>query len=335
MPVPIPQALKNRLRPTGQWLAIALPPSEQSLQLKLMTGGQAFDVTLDSAVAAMRPFTLRVGLSAELQLALRQDAEPQLQVMDPQVAGLIGVLRLRYLRDWQTAGAAMALFDVVQGSHFCAPWIRRRWDTWRYWHAARRKGLDKLLMLPDAVEQMLVFYLRPRPVFFVSVDDGQHANVFPMDLVGPLQPELFTMALRNTSPSVETMKRTRRVALGDVPGNACELAYQLGAHHKKQQIDWSTLPFSALRSQQFALRVPDIALRIREVEFLDFQTVGSHTLFVGRICSELPLRPGPQLCHTSVVHQRLRTRLGRPFQEALRTSSPAPTLVATAENHGR
>ena len=324
MRVPLPQALKSRLRPSGQWLAIALPQNEQSLQLQLMVGQRVFDVTLNSAVAAMRPFTLRVGLNAELQSALRQDAEPQLLVRDQQIAGPIGLLRLRYLRDWQTAGAAMALFDVVQGAHFCAPWIRRTWDTWMYRRAARRKGLENLLMLPDAVEQMLVFYLRPRPVFFVSVDDGQHANVFPMDLVGPLQPELFTMALRNTSPSVETMKRTRRVALGDVPGNACEIAYQLGAHHKKQQIDWSTLPFKALRSQQFALRVPDMALRIREVEFLDFQTVGSHTLFVGRICSEVPLRTGPQLCHTSAVHQRLRTRLGHPFEEAMQTDRTQP-----------
>ncbi|HKD54779.1 MAG TPA: hypothetical protein VKB72_11255 [Steroidobacteraceae bacterium] len=293
--------------------------SELSPQLTLTVAGRAFDVSLNSAVAAMRPFTLRIGLNAELQPALRQDAQPKLEVTDPQVAGLIGVLRLRYLRDWQTAGAAMALFDVVQGAHFCAPWVRRTWDTWMYRRAARRKGLENLLMLPDAVEQMMVFYLRPRPVFFVSVDDGQHANVFPMDLVGPLQPGLFTMALRNTSPSVETMKRTRRVALGDVPGNACAIAYQLGAHHKKQQIDWSTLPFNALRSQQFALRVPDIALRIREVEFLDFQAVGSHTLFVGRICSEQPLRSGPQLCHTSGAHQRLRARLGRPFEEAMQT----------------
>jgi flavin reductase (DIM6/NTAB) family NADH-FMN oxidoreductase RutF len=154
-------------------------------------------------------------------------------------------------------------------------------------------------------------------VFFVSVDDGQHSNVFPMDLVGPLQPDRFTLALRSTSPSVETMKSARRIALGDVPGDACQIAYQLGAHHKKQQIDWDSLPFQTLRSRQFSLRVPDIALRVREVEILDFQSVGSHTLFVGRICSEQALRTGPQLFHTSGIHQRLKVRLGRPFQEAL------------------
>ena len=62
--------------------------------------------------------------------------------------------------------------------------------------------------------------------------------------------------------------------------------------------------------------MPDIALRIREVELLDFQTVGSHTLFVGRIVSTQPLHGGPQLHHTCGVHQRWRARYATPFEVA-------------------
>jgi flavin reductase (DIM6/NTAB) family NADH-FMN oxidoreductase RutF len=317
MRVPLPEALKGRLRPTGQWLAISLPAPQQIMDVKLFAGGREFDVTLNSSVAAMRPFTLRVGLDAELTAALKHASEPRLHLVDRQSARVLGILHLRHLRDWHVADAQLALFEVRGGRQYCATWLRRRWDTFMYRRAARGTPREKQLMLPDAVEQMMIFYLCPRPVHFVSVDDGRHSNVFPMDLVGPLQLERFTLALRNTSPSVETMKSTRRVALGDVPGSACQIAYQLGAHHKKQQIDWDTLPFQALRSRQFSLRVPEIALRIREVELLDFQTVGSHTLFVGRISSEERLRAGPQLFHTSGVHQRLRARHGRPFEEAL------------------
>ena len=316
MATPLPEALKRPLRPTRQWLAISLPAPQQLVDVRLIAGAREFDVTANSAVAAMRPFVVRVGLDAHLSEALRGTTGPRLQLVDRSLGWVLGVLQLRHLRDWETAGARMALFDVVGGTHYCAAWPRRAWDSYMYRRAARRKALDSLPMLPDAVEQMMTFYLCPRPVHFVSVDDGSHSNVFPMDLVGPLEPGRFTMALRNTSPSVETMKSTRRLALGDVPGSACALAYQLGAHHRKQHVDWDSLPFQTLRSRQFSLRVPDIALRIREVELLDFQTVGSHTLFVGRICSEEPLHAGPQLFHTSGVHQRLRTRLGHPFTEA-------------------
>jgi flavin reductase (DIM6/NTAB) family NADH-FMN oxidoreductase RutF len=332
MHVPLLRSLQERLRPTKQWLAISLAASEQSVEVKLLAGEDEFDVTLDSAVAAMRPFTLRLGVSEQLSAALQRSPEPALHFFDRGLGRITGVLRLRYLREWNAADARLALFDVTGGTHYCASRLRRVWDSWLHQRAARRTPPEHLVMLPHAVEQMLIFYLRPRPVFFVSVDDGQHSNLFPMDLVGPLQSERFTLALRNTSPSVETMKSTRRIALGDVPGSACQIAYQLGAHHKKRHIEWDALPFRALRSQQFSLRIPDIALRVREVELLDFQTVGSHTLFVGRICSEQPLHAGPQLCHTCGVHQRLRGRVGLPFQEARQKPSDG-TAPSEAKPH--
>jgi hypothetical protein len=99
----------------------------------------------------------------------------------------------------------------------------------------------------------------------------------------------------------------RRGAAGDASG-----------YHftKKQQVDWEALPFQALRSLRLSLRIPDITRRVREVELLDFQTVGSHTLFMGRKCSEALPHAGPQLCQTCGVQQRPRSRLERPFQEA-------------------
>jgi flavin reductase (DIM6/NTAB) family NADH-FMN oxidoreductase RutF len=320
MPQSLPEALKNALRPTKQWLAISDAEPQALVDVLLVGGAHEFVVTIDSAVAALRPLTLRVGLEPELQAAISAVRTPQLRLVERGSGRTTGVLQLKHLRDWNPAQAAMALFEVVSGRHYCAHALRRAWDSWNYRRAVRHSRPEDLLMIPRAVEQLMIFYHCPRPVFFVSVDDGEHSNLFPMDLVGPLQPDRFTLALRNTSPSVETMKRTRRIALGDVPGDACQIAYQLGTHHKKLAIDWSELPFMTRRSKEFALRVPDIALRVREIEILDFQTIGSHTLFVGRIRTDEPLQAGPRLFHTSGVYQRLRVRDGRPFTEASRAA---------------
>jgi len=144
-----------------------------------------------------------------------------------------------------------------------------------------------------------------------------------MDLVGPLPPDRYTLALRNTSPSVETIKHARKLAMAELPGTACRIAHQLGAHHKREQVDWQALPFKTHFSRQFALHVPDIAVGVREVEILDFRTVGSHTLFVGRILPETLEQaatsdnPVPRLFHTCGANQRLRARYKRPFEEAL------------------
>src|SRR4029078_3308462 len=98
-------------------------------------------------------------------------------------------------------------------------------------------------------------------VVLVSVDDGTRGNLFPMDLIGPVSPDRFTLALRNTSPSVEVMKVTRRVALSDMPSALTPVIYKLGEHHKKQSIDWGSLPFQTARSRMLHLPSPAHALQ--------------------------------------------------------------------------
>jgi flavin reductase (DIM6/NTAB) family NADH-FMN oxidoreductase RutF len=225
------------------------------------------------------------------------------------------------LREWRTTGARLGLFEVTGGRHRCAGWPRRAWDTWMYERAARRIPPERQMMPSQAVEQLMVFNLSPRPVFFVAVDDGRNSNLFPMDLVGPMAPEHFTLALRNTSPSVATIKNARRLVIADVPGDAAPIAHRLGAHHREQNINFESLPFEVRRSQRFSLPVPTIAARAREIEILDFQTVGSHTLFVGRICTEQVLGSGARLFHTSGIHQRFRAKAGRAFDEASPTTA--------------
>jgi len=173
-----------------------------------------------------------------------------------------------------------------------------------------------------AVENTMIFYICPRPVFLVSVDDGQRSNIFPMDLVGPIAPDRFTLALRNSSPSVETIKTARKLALASVPAADYQIAHQLGTHHKKPKIDWEGQPFRVSRSKEFSLPTMSTALRVREIEILDFQSAGSHTLFVGRIVSDERLENGPQLFHTCGVYQHLRTRYKRPFQAVFKGSAP-------------
>ena len=324
MSLPLPKALKKALKPTRQWLAVSLAPEQQVVTVKLVTPGAALDVTANVAVAALRPFTLRMSLEdPDLAKALATTPAPRLDMIDGEFGRVIGSMELTQQDTWKADGISIGLFGITRATHRCANWPRRAWDTWMYERAVRNVPRDRLLMDPGAVEQMLVFYLRPRPVYLVSVDDGEHSNIFPMDLVGPLPPERFTLALRNTSPSVETIKRARKVAMAELPGTQGRTAHQLGAHHKRDQVDWSSLPFKTHFSRRFGLHVPDMAVAIREVEILDFTTVGSHTLFVGRtLVEEETLSNGgretiPRLCHTCGANQRLRSRYKRPFEEAL------------------
>jgi flavin reductase (DIM6/NTAB) family NADH-FMN oxidoreductase RutF len=311
----LPVALKKRLDATNQWQPISLQPPQEGIHVRLVTAAHDFDVTANNVVAALKPLTISIGLDAQMRSAVESASELELQFVDRDRRQLIGTLRLRHTEFWNTAETLLGLFEVSRGTHRCAPWPRRVWDSWMYRRAAAKNTRpDSLALGPSAVEQTLIFYICPRPVFLVSVDDGQHSNVFPMDLVGPIAPDRFTLALRNSSPSVETIKSGRKVALSGIAATDVEIAYQLGAHHKKVKIDCDSLPFKVSRSREFSLPIPATALRVREVEILDFRSMGSHTLFVGRVVSDVQGGEGAQLFHTCGVHQRLRTRHKLPFQ---------------------
>jgi flavin reductase (DIM6/NTAB) family NADH-FMN oxidoreductase RutF len=310
-----PAALRERLAATAQWQTIALRAPQNTIEVRLAAGSQEIDVTAKHVIAALNPLTIAIGLDPGMRSALESRGVHELRFIDRDLGRPLGVLRLRPARIWSPAEMQIALFEVARGTQRCASWPRLAWDRWMYRRSARKRSApDGLALSLETVEQTLIFYICPRPVFLVSVDDGRHSNLFPMDLVGPISPERFTLALRNTSPSIETIKKGRRAALSSVAAAEYETVYQLGAHHKKLAIDPASLPFELSRSQLYSLPVPASALRVREVEILDHKILESHTFFVGRIVSDEQFAEDPQLFHTCGAHQRLRTRRRLPFQ---------------------
>jgi flavin reductase (DIM6/NTAB) family NADH-FMN oxidoreductase RutF len=313
----LPETLKRRIRPLPQWPPIALREPQDVVQIRLATVRGEFDVTRTAVVAALRPLTLALGLDAQRMSAIEGCPQPELHFVDLESRCTVGTLELTHVRNWNTSGAAIGLFEVRRGTHRCVRWPYRPWNRWLQ-NRRMRKNTDpnNFFMPPEAVQQQMIFYICPRPVVLVSVEDGSHSNLFPMDLIGPVSSDRFTLALRSTSPSISTMKSARRVALSDVPAREYATAYKLGIHHKNAMVEWDHLPFEIRRSGHFSLPYPAIASRVREVEILDFAAVGSHTFFVSRIASEVSAGDGAQFFHTSGIYQHFRSCNGRPFAPA-------------------
>jgi flavin reductase (DIM6/NTAB) family NADH-FMN oxidoreductase RutF len=317
MTIPLPTTLKRRMRPLPEWPPVALRAPQNVVQVRLSTARSEFEITRAAVVAALRPLTLAVGLDAQLISAIEEHPQPEMHFVDLESRRTVGMLQLQHVRNWNTSGLEIGLFEVRHGTQRCLRWPYRPWNRWLQ-NRRMRKRIDpnNFHMAPEAVQQQMIFYICPRPVVLVSVDDGSHSNLFPMDLIGPVSAQRFTLALRSTSPSIPTMKSARRVALSDVPARDYATAYKLGIHHKNVQVEWEHLPFEIKRSREFSLPYPAIALRVREIEILDFETIGSHTFFVTRIASEHSAEDDAQFFHTSGIYQHFRFCNGRPFPSA-------------------
>jgi flavin reductase (DIM6/NTAB) family NADH-FMN oxidoreductase RutF len=313
----LPHTLKNRIRALPQWSPVALRQPQEVVKVRMRGLKGEIDVTAAAVVAALNPLTLGVGLDEPARAALSDCSTPLLRFVDTESGRAVGALELLRIRDCFTQAARIALFEVRGAAQHCVQWPYRAWNRYLQNRAiSRSRRPDNFWMPPEAVQQLMIFYICPRQVVLVSVEDGEHRNLFPMDLIGSVAPDRFTLALRNTSRSVPVMKSARRVVLSDVAAADCRLAYQLGAHHREPVADWRSLPCATERSRSFSIPYPRSALRVRELEILDFETIGSHTFFVTRIAGEQPLAEADQLHHTSGFYQHFRMSHGRPFPAA-------------------
>jgi hypothetical protein len=158
--------------------------------------------------------------------------------------------------------------------------MRYLYYAYRRWRSRKSLNAPAIRMAARDVHSLLVFYICPRPVVLVSVVDGSLANIFPMDLIGPIGARHFSLALRSTSTAVPLIEGSRRIALSSVPVEQTPVAYQLGKNHKEACVDRDDLPFGTTTSPRFGLPVPQFSLRVREMQIEAVRTIGSYKLFL-------------------------------------------------------
>lgn len=297
------------VRPLPQWSTIALAPPQQVVTATLRWDGHSADVTADHTVAALVPLVIATSLDA--------GQHPVLEYSDSASGRVLGVLHLTRAASVANEQAPLTLYHVADGEHHCLGWPRRSWNAWLQNRAMKKnRSPHQLAMESAAVQQLMIAYLCPRPVILVSVGTHGHQNIFPMDLIGPLERSgLFSLALRSTNVSMPVMRDAGRVALSSIPATMKEVVYKLSKHHKQPPADWNGLPFPIRSSRDFGIPAVATALRIQELAIVHSQEIGSHMFFLGRIVSDENLAEGAQLHHTAGFHQAYRRRQGMPFTE--------------------
>ena len=302
-------AVKPWLRPLPQWAAIGLVPPQQAVSATLEWGQHSEDVTRNHTIASLRPLSVAIGLSDAID-----PTHATLVYRDRSSGDELGKLVLSRSFARSAAGKPIGVFDVKEAHHHCLSWPQRPWNAWLQARAMRRNtNPHNFQMAPKAVQQLMTFYIRPRPVVLVSICEESHSNIFPMDLIGPLANNCFTLALRSTSISVPTMVGAGRIVLSGVPAELKDVTYKLGEHHKRGFAHWESLPFPVVWSEIFGIPAMASALWVRELQVLHSEQIGSHTFFACETISEYQRMVGPQLHHTSGFHQEFRRRRGAPF----------------------
>lgn len=296
-----------------QQCVVGLTEPQSEIAVWLSGLGASRDVTSSHLMACGAPFVIGIGFEGkESTLAM---GESRLSLRFQERGGdqlLLGEIGLQYKSTLAVGTQQLCLFQITNYRNFCLS-KPRLWA--RYLQYARmQKGTHHcdVPITTREVHAMIVFYICPRPVVLVSVEEGDKRNMFPMNLMGSIGNNYFAFALNSSRAVAPLVKSAGRVALSSVPLEHASMVRRLGENHKKASIDWNQLKLATSPSPTIGVQVPQFALRVREMQLETSRQIGSHTLFVAKTILDHHVAEGLQFFVVHGIYQAWRQRFARP-----------------------
>lgn len=299
-------------RDLSQFCNLGLRDPQPDIKVWLVGMGVPRDVTRRNVLAATRPLVVGIGLAGDVEPNAISQQRLALEFREGNAAQtLLGKLALTFVDAVRLEGRELlCLFRTHNPVNYCQAkgilWRRYLDFAYSQWKNERGPHPPEIRMVASELHALFVFYICPRPVFLVSVGDGEAGSIFPMDLVGPVARRHLSLALHTTSKPLTLIERVRRIALCSVPVEAMPLAYRLGRNHHNESVDWASLPFPMRRSSCLGLPVPDFSLRVREMEVANVRQMGSHALLVCRILKDDLVTDGLQFFQAHGFYDKWR-----------------------------
>ena len=224
------QALRHR--------PVALQPVEQqSVRATVVSPDGERDVTATLFPVSRDPLLLGLAREAGEPAAGRAT----IRMRDGTSGDLLGSLDAVPAGVFEHPGGAVDLLRPIASSVSCVSAAERAWRYalgWRHARLNARRSRAFAMSFAD-LRALNVLYIPPRPLYLVSVVHEGAGNVFAIDLVATLGEQGFLLALRLTTPSVEDLRASGRIAVSAVPAAWKAMLHPLGDHHYKRAIDWA------------------------------------------------------------------------------------------------
>jgi hypothetical protein len=213
---------------------------------------------------------------------------------------VLGKIRLSFHEVISIGASNFILFRVSGSANYCLPRIR----LWAYYLTQaysqwRRNDPPDIRMTRVEERAAWVTFIRPHPLYLVSVGNKSAGNIFPMNLMGDLGNGRVGFGLRELRVASRLVEEAGCLAISSVPLSHFPVPFGLAGNHRKESIVWDQLPFETHLSTTLRIPVPVFASRVREIRIEKVCRLGSHRFFVGRIISDETRSTAPHAC---VIH---------------------------------
>lgn len=148
------------------------------------------------------------------------------------------------------------------------------------------------------LRKLFVYYLKPKPSFFLSVRGSGSFDIFPVDLTGKIADDFFSIAVKGTNKAIEVIKTTGSLCISALPFSKAALVYAHSEQRRSGNMSSKTLVFDVFESRTLKIPVPDFALHVNELHVEQIFEQGIYTVFILRSINQYTLSDALQLAHT-------------------------------------
>jgi flavin reductase (DIM6/NTAB) family NADH-FMN oxidoreductase RutF len=219
------------------------------------------------------------------------------------------------------AKANLEVFDMIDSAE--GSLVLLRYETGKIMHAGSletkflfHRYYKKPGLSFTKFKTLVTGYSYPRRVRIISFIQGDHFNIFPMDLLAPVPgTDHFVFGLRHTNRTLAKIMETGKIVVSEVSFDNRETIYQLGKHHSAAPPSLDKLPFPVSHSKHFGFPVPGWASSYREIRIQKTIDQGSHMLMWGETIYEEYLKPPePGFYHIHFLLYLHQHRKGRNYE---------------------
>ena len=222
-------------------------------------------------------------------------------------AGTVAVLALDMFDIIQEDDGMLILLKLTEATSHHINFIKTLYLYQRHYKKPEQNFLK--------LKSFAAAYSYPRKVRLITFKEGDHFNIFPMDLVGDIpKTNRFVLGLRHTNITLSRIIQTGRIVVSEVPYQYKDVIYRLGKHHRGS-IEADTEELDFIDSEIFKFPIPVWANSYKEIRIKSSKNLGSHMLLWGEEVNTKELNPSAgHLFHIHFLHYLHQRRRGMAIQ---------------------
>jgi hypothetical protein len=193
----------------------------------------------------------------------------------------IALLKLELLHDMPKEVAGIHFYRCTNGKHrFISNYLQ--WIN-SLLLKLKNNSLNDIEVFSNHYEQVRIAYSVPRTVAVITVSNGKFFNLFPLDLHGRLNGNIYALTLRENSKSSKQIEECKKILLSEMDIRSGDEIAVAGKNHIKEMQPSDKFAFSNSNSPTFNLPTPKNYSLYYELELFSMKDLGFHRIYFFKI----------------------------------------------------